>query len=186
MSAVGDIRGAVDRLGDDGISIGVGGRRRHGNSANEDDPDGTECSERSEGVARTCHDTLSPRGSWFSRFLRGNRNVGVRHPRHCEIAPHEDECHGNHAVRIGTHAAKEPEVLNEHPVSEAEHDPSDYSDPSEPSPAGHEQQPDGPEAYDQEQVDRPAVRRIESGETAQPGREEPRLGGLGHYAAPSR
>ena len=50
---------------------------------------------------------------------------GDRHPRHREVAGGEDERHRDHAVGVRADPAEEAEVLDEHPVGEAENDAGD-------------------------------------------------------------
>ena len=61
-----------------------------------------------------------------------------------EVAGGEDERHRDHAVRVGADAAEEAEVLDEHPVGEAENDPGDDGDADHCRPTAQEGDPDQP------------------------------------------
>ena len=96
-----------------------------------------------------------------------------------QIAAHEEERHGKHGVGVGADAAEEAEVLDEHPVGEAE--PTNATRP--PAPDGAvpvTAVPRWRRARARRQVHPPSVGLVERGERPHPRREEVRLGRLRH------
>ena len=92
----------------------------------------------------------------------------------------EQEGHRQHGVGVGARAAEEAQVLDEHPVGQAEHDQGDRPTRTKRRRPLKSRSADGDEGDDDEQVHRPAVRGVERAERGEPRREDMGLGGLRH------
>ena len=103
-------------------------------------------------------------------------------PGHGQVSGGGQQHHRDHAVRVGAQAAEEPEVLDQHPVGQAQHGEPDQDRADQPRPAGQERRAGNGERDHHEQVDREPVRLVEGGEGVDPGGQEPGLRGLGHGA----
>ena len=63
-------------------------------------------------------------------------------PDHGHVAPDEQQDHREHGVGVGAKTAEEPEVLDENPVGQAEHDERSESTQDEARPSAEEERAD--------------------------------------------
>ena len=89
----------------------------------------------------------------------GHRRLGVHgHPEAGHVPSREQEEHRQHRIGVGTRAAEESQVLDEHPVGHTEDSQGDEAHEDETPTPAQEQSADGEEREDDEQVHFPAVR----------------------------
>ena len=129
------------------------------------------------GGRRRSHASLPPAGERARSARRPSARA--RHPGHGQVAGHEDKRHGDHRVWIRAHATEEAEVLDEDPVGQAEHAPRRGPPSEDLGLPVRNARPIAAEDDDDEQVDAPAVCRVEGPESA-PTTRGIRLWGLGH------
>ena len=97
-----------------------------------------------------------------------------------EVAADDHKCHRDHAVRIRADPAEEANVLDQHPVREAERDHGHDGGPEQPGLPAQQCRTDRGEHDHDEQVDREPMRRDERAETGHQGRQDVRLRCLRH------
>ena len=97
-----------------------------------------------------------------------------------QVAGREQQGHRDHAVRVGSEAAQEAEILHQHPVGQAEHDPERDRVPDQPGSPGQEDRAHRGQRDHHDQVDREAMAGDERAEAGQQGRKDVRLRGARH------
>ena len=98
-----------------------------------------------------------------------------------EVAGGGEQRHRDHAVGVGAQPAEQPDVLDQHPVGQAQHaEGDDARAGSGRGRAGQEHRADHGERRDGEQVDGESVRLVERGERVDPGGQDMRLRGGSH------
>ena len=176
--------GAVDGLRQDGVGdragLGGGHRRR----AQDDDADRADRSDGAD-AGRGQRPRRGGDPEPVPPAGRGRRAAGRfcrlgGSPGHGEVSGGGQQHHRDHAVGVGAQAAEEPEVLDQHPVRQAQHGEPDQDRADQPRSAGQECGAGDGERGHHEQVHREPVRLVEGGERVDPGGQEPGLRRLGH------
>ena len=151
------------------------GQRRH----RPDRPDAGSRDRAAQRPRPQAAHALTPRvGLGSAGYQHCERLVRRRGER--EVAGEEQQDPGNHAVRVGAEPAQEAEVLDQHPVRQAEHQAEPHRVPDQPGPPGQEHRAHRRERDHHHQVHREAVARGERAEPGHQGGQDVRLRGRGH------